>query len=137
MYQYNPNFGKKPDDKDWDPNAPQDPNSKYIKVDPTTMQPTNQGTNDYNEAWIPKENKDYKRDDTTGYRYIKYASRAKDPATLTVDDYTNDLKEARGPSTYYKQEYEKVPSSKVKLDDNDLYGKLQSQICWPTPLPQR
>ena len=127
VYQYNPNFGKKPDDKDWDPNAPQDPNSKYIKVDPTTMQPTNQGTNDYNEAWIPKENKDYKRDDTTGYRYIKYASRAKDPATLTVDDYTNDLKEARGPSTYYKQEYEKVPSSKVKLDDNDLYGKLQSQ----------
>lgn len=126
-YQYNPNFGKKPDDADWDPNAPQDPNSKYIKVDPTTMQPTNQGTNDYNEAWIPKANKAYDRDDTTGYRYIKYDSRAKDPATLTVNDYTNDLSEARGPSTYYKQEYEKVPSSKVKLDDNDLYGKLQSQ----------
>lgn len=127
VYQYNPNFGKSPNDDDWDPNAPQDGNSRYIKVDQTTMQPTNQGTNDYNEAWIPKANNAYDANDTTGYRYIKYASKDKDPATLTAADYTNDLDEARGAPTYYKEVYEKVPSSKVKLDDNDLYGKLQSQ----------
>ena len=121
VYQYNPNFGKSPNDDDWDPNAPQDGNSRYIKVDQTTMQPTNQGTNDYNEAWIPKANNAYDANDTTGYRYIKYASKDKDPATLTAADYTNDLDEARGAPTYYKEVYEKVPSSKVKLDDNDLY----------------
>ncbi len=129
VYQYNPNFGKKPDDKDWDKDAPQDGNSRYVLVDQTTMKPSDppQGTNDYNMAWIPKENKAYKADDTTGYRYIKYGSKDKDPATLTVADYTNDLTEARGPSTYYTEVYEKVPSMQVKLDDNDLYGKLQSQ----------
>ncbi len=127
VYQYNPNFGKDPADADWDPDAPQDPNSKYILVDQTTMKPTNQGTNDHTLAWTPKENPTYDATDITGYRYIKYASKDKDPATLTVADYTNNLDEARGEPTYIKEVYEKLPSTAVKLDDNDLYGKLQSQ----------
>ena len=91
------------------------------------MKPTNQGTNDHTKAWTPKENPTYDATDITGYRYIKYASKDKDPATLTVADYTNNLDEARGEPTYIKEVYEKLPSTAVKLDDNDLYGKLQSQ----------
>lgn len=131
VYQYNPNFGKDPADDDWDKDAPQDPNAKYVKVikNPDgTMTATKDGTNDYNEAWLPKENGAFAANDVSGYRYIKYASKDKNPADLKVpDDYTNDLDEARGEPTYIKQVYEKVPSTAVKLDDNDLYGKLQSQ----------
>lgn len=129
VYQYNPNFNKDPADADWDKDSLQDPNAKYIKVNQATMKPFDppQGTNDYNEAWVPKENNAYKADDITGYRYIKYASKDKDPATLTIADYTNNLSEARGEPTYVKQVYQKIPSMQVKLDDNDLYGKIQSR----------
>ena len=132
-YQYNPSFGKQDGEDGFDANSA----FKYLEVaydangNPQVGADgkpvlTGNGTNDYNKAWSAKANGNYKPDEVSGYRYIKYAS--KDKTTLTVpDDYTNDLSEARGPSTYYKQEYEKVPSSKVKLDDNDLYGKLQSQ----------
>lgn len=118
VYQYNPNFGKKAGDAGWDDTKP-DGTFQYIKADGT-------GTNKAEEGWLPKENNKQDTSDVTGYRYIKYAS--KDKTTLTIpDDYTNDLTEARGPSTYYTEVYEKVPSMQVKLDDNDLYGKLQSQ----------
>lgn len=128
VYQYNPNYGKK--EEDWVENAPQDAKSKYVKVDPTTMQPFDppEGTSEYAEAWIPKPNNNYDATNVAGYRYIKYESKDKNPADLVVpDDYTNNLDEARGEPTYYKQVYEKIPSKAVTLDDNDLYGKLQAQ----------
>lgn len=86
-------------------------------------------------------NPNYKPGLVSGYRYIRYDQKGNpkpaepvDPANPTPAElaaieayYTNNLDEARGEPTYIKQEYEKVPSTAVKLDDNDLYGKLQSQ----------
>ena len=120
VYQYNPNFGKKPGDDGWDDTKP-DGSFRFIKDDGT-------GTNVPEEAWHPKENPQYDPTDISGYRYIKVDANGNPPANpVFPDDYTTELEEARGNPTYYKQEYKKVPSTAVKLDDNDLYGKLQSQ----------
>lgn len=148
VYQYNPNFGKPADQID--PKYPA--TGKYLEV---TMDAdgnpkldadgnpvfTGQGTDDFAKAWAPQKNGNYDPSDISGYRYVKYDQRGNpppkppaDPANPTQAEiaaiqayYTNNLDEARGEPTYIKQEYEKVPSTAVKLDDNDLYGKLQSQ----------
>ena len=136
VYHYNPNFGKKEDDPTWDKDGPQDSTVRYAEVQydadgkpvlGTDGKPvlTGKGTDDYTKAWSARVNGNYKPDEISGYRYVKYEFKDQNPHTL--DHYTNELSEARGESTYIKQVYEKVPSMQVKLDDNDLYGKLQSQ----------
>ena len=148
VYHYNPNFGKPADQID--PNYPA--TGKYLEVqfdaagnpmlnaDGTPVL-TGVGTDEYAKAWTPKVNQNYNPAVISGYRYVKYDQRGNpppaahaDPANPTLAEiaaiqayYTNDLDAARGEPTYIKQVYEKVPSSAVKLDDNDLYGKLQSQ----------
>lgn len=88
-------------------------------------------TDDQSKAqMIPLENtKDYDPTDPTGYRYIKVDPVTGEPPANPKfpDDYTTEIDEARGKPTYYKLEYKQVPSTAVKLDDNDLYGKLQAQ----------
>ena len=148
VYHYNPNFGKPADQID--PNYPA--TGKYLEVqfdaagnpmlnaDGTPVL-TGVGTDEYAKAWTPKVNQNYNPAVISGYRYVKYDQRGNPPPAAPADPanptpaeiaaiqayYTNDLDAARGEPTYIKQVYEKVPSSAVKLDDNDLYGKLQSQ----------
>ena len=115
-------------------NAAYDKTKPHGADNPRYLDKNNQPTDDPSDA--AKEaapNPNYKPELVSGYRYIKYDQRnnpkpadGADAATIQAY-YTNDLSEARGPSTYVKQVYEKVPSMEVKLDDNDLYGKLQSQ----------
>ena len=115
-------------------NAAYDKTKPHGADNPRYLDKNGQPTDDQSDA--AKEaapNPNYKPELVSGYRYIKYDQRnnpkpadGADAATIQAY-YTNDLAEARGPSTYIKQVYERIPSTAVNLDDNDLYGKLQSQ----------
>ena len=145
-YWLNPDYGK--------PADPQNPNQetgRYFvikkdadgnpELDADGKYQIEGSTDDPDMAVIPKGNASYCPGEVSGYRYVRYDKYGTtppklpdDPAKATEDEikalqeyYTNDLNEARGDPTYIKQVYEKVPSTQVKLDDNDLYGKLQSQ----------
>ncbi len=111
----NPNFN--PND------PPSDTNGKYLDA---AGNPTNDPAK---AARVPKENPDYDETKAEGYRYIKYESYKAKPngPYVAPDDYTTKIDEARGEPSYFKQEYKKIPSTSVSLDDNDLYGRLQSQ----------
>ena len=139
-YLYNPNFGKPADQID--PKYPA--TGKYLEVmmdadgnpqldadrNPVL---TGQGTDEYAKAWAPQKNGSYDPTDISGYRYVKYDQKGNPPPAAGADEatikayYTNNLDEARGAPTYVEQVYQKIPSTQVKLDDNDLYGKLQAQ----------
>ena len=147
VYQYNPNFGK--DTADQDPAYPATGKYLEVEMDANGNPVFNAdgtpkivgGTDDYTKAWVPKGNAKYDPSVIAGYRYVKYDQKGNpppaapaDPANPTAAElqaiqnyYTNDLDEARGDPTYVKQEYQKIPSTQVKLDDNDLYGKIQSR----------
>ena len=120
-YRYNPNYGKKPGDEGYDDTMP-DGTFRFYTHDQKDGKFV--GANDSKDAWDPKPNPKFNANDPTGYRYIKVDADGK-PTDPPV--YTTELEEARGKPLYYKQVYQKIPSTAVKLDDNDLYGKLQSQ----------
>lgn len=112
--------------KIYSPNLNYDPKKPHGADNPRYLDEKNQPTDDPQKAArVPQPNPDHDDTKISGYRYVLYGSKDKNP--LTLADYTNDLKLARGPSVYYQQEYQKIPSTAVKLDDNDLYGKLQAQ----------
>lgn len=134
VYQYNPDFGKKEGDEGYDEDTAgfryllvkyDDADGNPLLNDDGTPQ-LDGVTNESSKAWIAKPNNGYQEQNISGYRYIKYESKDK-AKPVVPDDYTNDLSKARGPSTYVKETYVKEASKEVTLDDNDLYGKLQSQ----------
>ncbi len=147
IYLPNPNFGKATDKQDTKYPA----TGRYLEIEKDadgnpvfnadgTPKTTGKGTDEPADAWYPQKNGNYNPGDVGGYRYVLYDKwgteppEVKDPKNPTADElkaiaeyYTNDIDKARGEPTYYKQVYEKIPSTQVKLDDNDLYGRLQSQ----------